>query len=103
MKNYLLLVLVLVGCNAQVEETPEPPACPVVACGWDPGAPSTCLSVENTYSSRTHFEQVDELTACWIHDAVCVPRGTRAECVPDECRRSISDCQPDGEARIGRP
>lgn len=99
MKYLLLCALTLSGCFAQVE--PEPAPCPPVACGWEPDA-TTCLSTDNVYSARTHFEEWDDGgTACWIHDAVCVPVGTRPECVPAECRRTIAECQPVGPERRG--
>jgi hypothetical protein len=96
----LLVALLTPGCYAQTEATPD--ACPAVECGWETDT-TTCRSEANAYSTQTRYEEPDALTACWIHEAVCVPKGTRAECVPDACRRTFADCQPMGDARIGRP
>jgi len=91
--KHLLLALLLVGCSADVTTT-----CPQVECAWSDAG--TC---SEQYASTSHDEQLDPQTFCHIHDASCVPLGTPAECVPQACHRTIADCQPTGEARMGRP
>ena len=99
MKKYLLLVLVLVGCNAQVEDDEEHTPAPVIECGWNDIG--TCTA-EWTFASQQRYEELDNgATACFAYHTLCVTKGTPVDLVPDECRREIYDCQPVGPERRG--
>jgi hypothetical protein len=113
MKNLFSVIAIallpLSGCLAQTEDpTPGPapePTCPVVDCGWVDNAETGTQSCgePNAFASQQRFEELDDgASACWIYDSVCVPRGTRAECVPEACRRTHVTCQPTDRS-LGRP
>lgn len=90
-----LLLLSLPACGVAVDPTPEPPACPPMACGWvvDAAANTESCSAPFAFGSAQRFESIDDgATACWFYDSVCVTPAP-AECVPQECRRVHVTCQ----------
>jgi hypothetical protein len=94
----IIIALLVSGCLAQTEYT-----CPVTSCGWVDDAETGIASCEGELSSQKRFELLNEgASACWIYDSSCVPNGTRAECVPDLCRRKHVTCQPT-DRTLGRP
>jgi hypothetical protein len=84
----LLVALLAPGCFAQTEPpTPEP-----AECAWTDDT-YTCDPALLTHT----VEALDEVdTFCWVHTYHC---GDRV----DACQRQVYDCQPKGDARIGRP
>jgi hypothetical protein len=106
MKTLPLIVTLFLasGCFAQAEsDPPAPEPCPAVECAWqNADTPTPTCGGDAAFGSDQRFETLDDgASACWIYDTVCVPRGTRAECIPDACRRTFVTCQP--AAPMGQP